>query len=162
MSAACGSCYTNILHLRSYIRDHSSDLRRNIHIDNLLSSVPGFTDIIDRGYLRLVKSVVMDSLLASKSPAVPVIDLDNLQHMATQIRDHFDPLIAREGPDIMHPDDVLILHELFRHLQTQKLDVAIIAASRIHKAVQEVSGKATRWPHKLAEECDKVRSKHSM
>ena len=40
-----------------------------------------------------------------------------LRQLAAWIRDTLDPLMAREGPDIIHSDDVLTLHELFVALQ---------------------------------------------
>ncbi|KAF2194884.1 hypothetical protein K469DRAFT_650869, partial [Zopfia rhizophila CBS 207.26] len=80
-----------------------------------------------------------------------------LRQLATWIRDQLDPIIAREGPDAMHPDDVLMLHEVFRALQhTKDITATTLRATRIHRAVMEVAGKATRWPSGLADECDKV------
>jgi len=77
--------------------------------------------------------------------------------LAAWIRDTLDPLIAREGPDIMHPDDVLTLHELFVALQhSPDISATTLRATRIHRAVMEVAGKATRRPGRLADECDKV------
>lgn len=58
-----------------------------------------------------------------------------LRQLAAWIRDMLDPLIAREGPDI---------------------SATTLRATRIHRAIMEVAGKATRWPSRLADECDKV------
>lgn len=80
-----------------------------------------------------------------------------LRQLAAWIRDTLDPLIAREGPNIMHPDDVLTLHKLFVALQhSPDISATTLRATRIHRAVMEVAGKATRWPGRLADECDKV------
>lgn len=79
-----------------------------------------------------------------------------LRKRATWIRDVLDPIIARDGPDTMHPNDVLVLHELFTKLQRCESTRWTLRFSRIHYAVSEVAGKATRWPSRLADECDKL------
>ncbi|KAF2087127.1 hypothetical protein K490DRAFT_57197 [Saccharata proteae CBS 121410] len=79
-----------------------------------------------------------------------------LRARAAWIRDVLDPRIARDGPDIMQPDDVLTLHELFVALEKTELGIGTLRYARIHRAVMEVSGKATRWPKRLAEECDRI------
>ena len=57
----------------------------------------------------------------------------------------------------MHLDDVLTLHELFVALQhSPDILATTLRATRIHRAVMEVAGKATRWPGRLADECDNV------
>lgn len=86
----------------------------------------------------------------------PTYTKELLRQRASWIRDGLDPRIARDGPDCMHPDDVLTLHELFVGLQEADLSISTLRYSRIHVAILEVSGKATRWPKRLAEECDKV------
>ncbi|TKA77803.1 hypothetical protein B0A49_00931 [Cryomyces minteri] len=77
-----------------------------------------------------------------------------LRAKARWIRDDLDPVIAREGPDIMHPDDVLTLHELLQDLRRVAIPVELIRYSRIHKAILDIAGKATRWPGKLIDQCD--------
>ncbi|KAJ9638348.1 hypothetical protein H2201_002732 [Coniosporium apollinis] len=81
---------------------------------------------------------------------------ESLKQQASRIRDILDPLIAREGADILHPDEVLSLHELFISLGSYPITVATLKYSRIHHAVMEVCGKATRWPRRLVDECDKI------
>lgn len=56
----------------------------------------------------------------------------------------------------MHPDDVLTLHDIFTLLQHTQISANTLRASRIHTAVLAVSGKATRWPGRLADECDRL------
>jgi hypothetical protein len=80
----------------------------------------------------------------------------NLRKMSAWIRDTLDPLMAREGPNELHPDDVLTLHNIFLNLQHHKISLATMQFSRIHLAVSDVCGKATRWPKKLADEADRV------
>ena len=79
-----------------------------------------------------------------------------LHEYAAWIRDDLDPAIAREGPEIMAPDDVITLHELFLELQRCTPSVTALKYSRIHYAIMDISGKATRWPSKLADECDSI------
>ncbi|KAL1642974.1 hypothetical protein SLS58_005216 [Diplodia intermedia] len=86
----------------------------------------------------------------------PSFSKEVLRQRACWIRDDLDPRISRDGPECMQPDDVLTLHELFLGLQNVDLSISVLRYSRIHVAVLEVSGKATRWPKRLAEECDKV------
>lgn len=80
----------------------------------------------------------------------------NLRKMSAWIRDTLDPLMARDGPNALHPDDVLTLHNIFLDLQHHQISLATLQFSRIHLAVSVVCGKATRWPSKLADEADRV------
>ncbi|ORY05925.1 hypothetical protein BCR34DRAFT_42403 [Clohesyomyces aquaticus] len=87
----------------------------------------------------------------------PEISRVRLRELASWIRDELDPVIARDGPEKLLPDDVLTLHEVFLALQhSQRITALDLRATRIHKAVQEVSGKATRWPGRLADDCDRI------
>lgn len=79
-----------------------------------------------------------------------------LRQRACWIRDELDPRIARDGPECMQPDDVLALNELFLGLQEADMTLPMLRYSRIHLAVLEVTGKATRWPKRLCDECDKI------
>jgi hypothetical protein len=85
-----------------------------------------------------------------------VVDLQSLRLVAAWIRDELDPVIAREGPEAMHPDDVLALHRLLQSLQRYQLIKSDIAFSRIHYALREIAGKSSRWPHGLADESDQA------
>ncbi|KAK7535064.1 uncharacterized protein J3D65DRAFT_604485 [Phyllosticta citribraziliensis] len=87
----------------------------------------------------------------------PDLSKEALRQRASWIRDVLDPQIARDGPEVMSPDDVLTLHELFQALlDVEQLSMSVLRYSRIHMAVTDVCGKATRWPKKLAEGCDHV------
>ncbi|KAK8177750.1 hypothetical protein IWX90DRAFT_492879, partial [Phyllosticta citrichinensis] len=87
----------------------------------------------------------------------PDLSKEALRERASWIRDVLDPQIARDGPEVMSPDDVLTLHELFQALlDVEQLSLSVLRYSRIHMAVMDVCGKATRWPKKLAEGCDHV------
>lgn len=89
----------------------------------------------------------------------PSVDLSRakLKQLTSWIRDGLDLLVAREGPDILRPDDVLYLHETFIALkQSQYITVLDLRATGIHRAVQDIAGVATRWPGRLCDDCDKI------
>ena len=75
---------------------------------------------------------------------------DNLHRLAARIRDDLDPKVAQEGPNVLSPDEVLEIHTLLIHLKNWPVPAGDLRASRIHLAVSEISGKATRWPKDLA------------
>lgn len=92
-------------------------------------------------------------------PAIGPMDLSRpqLKQLAGWIRDDLDPAIARDGPDRLRADDVLTLHEIFQALRKSTTITALdLRATGIHRAVMEVSGIATRWPGRLADDCDKI------
>ncbi|KAF2652935.1 hypothetical protein K491DRAFT_718507 [Lophiostoma macrostomum CBS 122681] len=91
----------------------------------------------------------------------PAVSMDfsrpRLKQLATWIRDDLDPAIAQDGPDRIRADDVLTLHEIFQALRkSTNITVLDLRATGIHKAVLEVAGIATRWPGRLADDCDKI------
>ncbi|KAF2715723.1 hypothetical protein K504DRAFT_33427 [Pleomassaria siparia CBS 279.74] len=91
------------------------------------------------------------------TPPVTDYSRPRLRQIAVWIRDELDPVIARDGPEILRADDVLMLHEMFyalRHSQT--ISALDLRATGIHRAVMEVAGTATRWPGRLADDCDKI------
>lgn len=80
-----------------------------------------------------------------------------LKRLAIWIRDDLDILVAREGPDILRPDDVLALHDKFIALQhARDITFLDLRATGIHRAVQDIAGVATRWPGRLCDDCDKI------
>lgn len=80
-----------------------------------------------------------------------------LRQVSHWIRDELDPLVAREGPEMLRADDVLTLHDIFQALKTSLSVTALdLRATGIHRAVMEISGIATRWPGRLADDCDKL------
>ncbi|KAF1844198.1 uncharacterized protein K460DRAFT_160168 [Cucurbitaria berberidis CBS 394.84] len=89
----------------------------------------------------------------------PANDLSRprLKQLATWIRDDLDLLVAREGPDVLRPDDVLILHEAFLALrQAHNITSSDLRATGIYRAVKDIAGVATRWPGRLCDDCDKI------
>jgi hypothetical protein len=83
-----------------------------------------------------------------------VLHPQSLKLSASRIRDVLDPLVSREGPSVLDPDDVLELHTLLTTLQTFRIPLAAFRYSRIHFAIADICGKATRWPAKLVNEAD--------
>ncbi|KAF2740588.1 hypothetical protein EJ04DRAFT_558586 [Polyplosphaeria fusca] len=80
-----------------------------------------------------------------------------LKQLTAWIRDDLDPIIAQEGPESLRSDDVLSLHEFFLALrEPNSITVLDLRATGIHRAVMEISGIATRWPSRLADDCDRV------
>lgn len=97
------------------------------------------------------------------TPALPLtspgpdISRHQLKQLARWIRDDLDVLVAREGPDVLRPDDVVRLHEMFLTLRHATNITALdLRATGIHKAVKDIAGTATRWPSRLLDDCDKV------
>lgn len=94
----------------------------------------------------------------SLSPALSAdLSRARLRNLTRWIRDDLDLLVAREGPNVLRPDDVLTLHETFVALRHATNITALdLRATGVHKAVQDISGVATRWPGRLCDDCDKI------
>jgi hypothetical protein len=93
----------------------------------------------------------------SASPSAVALSRPRLKALAKWVRDELDLLVAREGPDILRPDDVLLLHETFIALRLSSDITALdLRATGIHRAVQDIAGVATRWPGRLCDDCDKI------
>jgi hypothetical protein len=90
-------------------------------------------------------------------PVHPDLSRQRLKQIARWIRDELDLRVARDGPDVLRPDDVLILHETLVALRhAQNITISVLRATGIHKAVQDIAGVATRWPGRLCDDCDKI------
>lgn len=87
-------------------------------------------------------------------------EAEELKSLTHWIRDELDPIVAREGPLALTPDDVLKLHDMFTSFAHDPHDAGISLAtlrfSRMHQAVLDVASKATRWPGRLIDLCDDV------
>ncbi|KAH9872409.1 hypothetical protein IAQ61_005244 [Plenodomus lingam] len=102
-------------------------------------------------------NVASRDYLAPPPPLSGDLSRPELKRLALWIRDGLDILVAREGPDILRPDDVLTLHDMFIALQhANDITFLDLRATGIHKAVQDISGVATRWPGRLCDDCDKL------
>ena len=93
---------------------------------------------------------------AANSISEKGLSLAHLRETAAWIRDDLDPLVARDGPQALDPNDVLTLHSLLLQLQVDVVSINLLRHSRIYLAVREICGKATRWPSKLVDEADRL------
>jgi hypothetical protein len=91
------------------------------------------------------------------TPPVANLSRSRLKALTKWVRDELDTLVAREGPNVLRPDDVLVLHETFVALR-HAVDITALdlRATGIHRAVQDIAGVATRWPGRLCDDCDKI------
>ncbi|KXT15574.1 hypothetical protein AC579_9969 [Pseudocercospora musae] len=113
------------------------------------------------GPLTAARTIKKDSIISansSQAKETPPFDRDQLRKQARWIRDTLDPQVAQDGPDALHSDDILTLDELLRGLIGSGLGAEDIRYSRIHLAVNAISGKATRWPSKLIDRCESLRT----
>ncbi|EOA85241.1 uncharacterized protein SETTUDRAFT_90558, partial [Exserohilum turcica Et28A] len=91
------------------------------------------------------------------TPITPDLSRPRLKQITQWIRDELDIRVARDGSDVLRPDDVLTLHETFIALQhARNITVSDLRATGIHKAVQNIAGVATRWPGRLCDDCDRI------
>lgn len=95
--------------------------------------------------------------MLSSSPGPSSLSRSRLKALATWVRDELDHLVAREGPNVLRPNDVLILHETLTALRHASDITALdLRATGIHRAVQDIAGVATRWPSRLCDDCDEI------
>lgn len=85
-----------------------------------------------------------------------LLDPEYLKTYASWIRDDLDPIIAREGPSVLDADNVVTLFKFFEQLRTSQLTLEFVRESRIHLALLEISGCATRWPAKVIDEAEEI------
>nr|POE73019.1 hypothetical protein CFP56_30958 [Quercus suber] len=90
----------------------------------------------------------------SNSAGASVYNPDYLRKQARWIRDCLDPQVASNGPDALHSDDILRLDDFLRRLLASNVSLDDLRYSRIHAAVVEIAGRATRWPKRLIERCE--------
>lgn len=86
-----------------------------------------------------------------------VYNPDFLRKQARWIRDELDPQVARDGPDALHSDEILDLDEFLRKLLGSNMTIDDLRYSRIHLAVTEIAGRASRWPARLVTRCDALK-----
>lgn len=86
-----------------------------------------------------------------------VYEPEYLRKQTHWLRNDLDPRIAQDGPDVLHSDEVLKVDEFFRRLLTSHLVVDDLRFSRIHLAVDEITGRGTRWPRRLIERCEALK-----
>lgn len=87
-----------------------------------------------------------------------VYDPEYLRRQARWIRDELDPQIAQDGRDALHSDDILRIDEFLRRLLNANISLEDLRYSRIHLAIKEIAGRATRWPDRLIERCEALKA----
>jgi hypothetical protein len=93
-------------------------------------------------------------------PNLPaLLTVGSLKREASRIRDVLDPIIARDGPEHLSAMDANDISNILAELRKHQISSHIIRESRIHLAVQAISGKATRWPKYLVEGAEEVINK---
>jgi hypothetical protein len=106
--------------------------------------------------LYLAHDFYVDSMTTA-TPQAFDLSRPGLRQFSHWIRDELDPLVAREGPELLRADDVLVLHDIFQALKTSSGVTALdLRATGVHRAIMEISGIATRWPGRLADDCDEL------
>jgi hypothetical protein len=101
--------------------------------------------------------IPLSTAMFPSTPPANILSRSRLKALAKWVRDELDLLVAREGPNVLRPDDVLILHETFIALRlATEITVLDLRATGIHLAVQDIAGVATRWPGRLCDDCDKI------
>jgi hypothetical protein len=83
------------------------------------------------------------------------------QHLTTHshwIRNTLDLQIAHSGPEALAANDLLDLDSFLRNLLTQAPHISLetLRTTRIHLAVLDICGRATRWPLKVIERADAI------
>jgi hypothetical protein len=83
------------------------------------------------------------------------------QHLAAQahwIRNTLDLQIAQSGPEALSANDLPEIDAFLRSLlyYAGGLSLATLRSSRIHLAVLDICGRATRWPLKVIERAEAV------
>lgn len=84
------------------------------------------------------------------------LDRDYIRSRTTWIRDELDPRIARDGPDFLSPDNVIALFTFLDELRRADISTQTLRCSRVHMALLEISGRATRWPAGLIDKVDSL------
>lgn len=78
------------------------------------------------------------------------------QHLTSQthwIRNTLDLQIAHAGPEALPANDLLDIDSFLRNLLScaSGISLATLRSSRIHIAILDICGRATRWPLKVIE-----------
>jgi putative methyltransferase len=95
--------------------------------------------------------------MAPSTPSSIDLSRPRLKALSKWVRDELDLRVAREGPDVLRPDDVLLLHETFIALRhATDITSLDLRATGIHHAVRDIAGVATRWPGRLCDDCDTI------
>lgn len=107
--------------------------------------------------LTIRKQFRLDDLFTDASESsTDEIDPEFLRKQSNWIRDDLDPMVSRDGPDGLKPDQVVAVFQLLDQLRRSRVPVQHIRYSRIHLAVACIAGQATRWPSSVIDTADKL------
>ncbi|EME47406.1 hypothetical protein DOTSEDRAFT_31847 [Dothistroma septosporum NZE10] len=131
---------------------------RRLRVDDPWYDEQDTLDLPHDDMSRMPTMVTRVNDTTTNEPATPSwCDPEYLRHRARWIRDILDPQVARDGADALHSDEALTLDELLRRLLDHDMSLADIRFTRMHLAISEISGKATRWPKKLIDRCEAIK-----
>jgi hypothetical protein len=90
--------------------------------------------------------------------ATLVISPQHLASKAHWIRNTLDLQIAQSGPEALSSNDLLDIDSFLRSLLSYAggLSLETLRSSRIHLAVLDICGRATRWPLKVIERAEAI------
>jgi hypothetical protein len=82
----------------------------------------------------------------------------HLTSMAHWIRNTLDLQIAQSGPEALNSNDLLDIDSFLRSLLSYAGGISLetLRSTRIHLAVLEICGRATRWPLKVIERAEAI------
>lgn len=87
-----------------------------------------------------------------------VTSLQHLTKMTHWIRNTLDLQIAQSGPEALSANDLLDIDSFLRSLLSYAGGISLetLRSSRIHLAMLDICGRATRWPLKVIERADAI------
>jgi hypothetical protein len=147
--------------LRSHFHLYKALLLSQVARLARLASQHLYSNLLEKNSLVLQQhfsaGISTTTAMFPSTPPAAKLSRTRLKALATWVRDELDLLVAREGPNILQPDDVLLLHETFIALRHAADITALdLRATGIHRVVQDIAGVATRWPGRLCDDCDKI------
>lgn len=104
------------------------------------------------------RKATMPNLTRHFTDATQAISPQLLTSHAHWIRNTLDLQIAHSGPEALAANDLLDLDSFLRGLlaQAPQISLETLRTTRIHLAVLDICGRATRWPLKVIERADAI------
>lgn len=142
----CDVTYPYVYSIATFLLHHR--ITRNCHPPSNPDTMP----------VAVRRAAVAEHTSSPPLPSSSIFTPQSLLQQSRWIRDDLDPQVARNGPNALRSDDLLVLDQFLRRLQASKLTLDDIRYSRLHLAMLSISGLATRWPNKLIERADELRT----
>ena len=104
------------------------------------------------------RKATMPNLTRNFTDAVLITSPQHLTTHTHWIRNTLDLQIAHSGPEALAANDLLDLDSFLRGLlaQASQITLETLRTSRIHLAVLDICGRATRWPLKVIERAEAI------